>query len=102
MQITITWQTLITAFGVVGAVVGLVTYFVKLVLWVNKQDQQDKAIAKLEAHHEEDMDAIKGELTLLIFGVQACLKGLIEQGCDGPVTDAANQFEKYLNKKAHS
>lgn len=33
--------------------------------------------------------------------VLACLKGLKEQGCDGPVTSAINQIEKYINKQAH-
>ena len=31
----------------------------------------------------------------------ACLKGLQEQGCNGPVTEAVNRIEEYLNKKAH-
>ena len=45
--------------------------------------------------------AIKEEQTLLTYGVLACLKGLKEQGCDGPVTTAINQIEKYINKQAH-
>ena len=39
--------------------------------------------------------------TLLTYGVLACLKGLKEQGCNGPVSEAINKIEKYLNKKAH-
>lgn len=101
MQITITWQTVITAAAFVGAVVALVAYFAKLVLWVNKQSQQDKAIAALEKHHDEDIKAIKVELELLVTGVQACLKGLMEQGCNGPVSDAEEEFTTYLNRKAH-
>lgn len=29
------------------------------------------------------------------------LKGLKEQGCDGPVTFAITQIENYINKQAH-
>lgn len=44
---------------------------------------------------------INEEQTLLTYGVLACLKGLKEQGCNGPVSEAINKIEKYLNKKAH-
>ena len=101
MQFTITWQTFITAAAVVGAVVALVTYFSKVVHWVDKQAKQDEDIKKLKQHHEEDIAAIKEEQTLLVYGVLACLKGLSEQGCNGPVTEAIGKYEKYLNQKAH-
>lgn len=101
MTITFTWQSIITAGAVVGAVVALAAYLVKLVLWFNKQNQQDKAISDLSKHHDEDMEAIKEEMSLLVFGVQACLKGLQAKGCNGPVTEASERFEKYLNKQAH-
>ena len=44
MQITVTWQSIITAAAIVGAVVALVSYFSKLVRWVDKQDKQDEDI----------------------------------------------------------
>lgn len=101
MQITITAQSVITASALVGAVVALVMYFLKVVRWVDKQGKQDEDIKKLSQHHEEDMASIKEEQTLLVYGVLACLKGLSEQGCDGPVTEAINKIEKHLNEKAH-
>jgi len=57
---------------------------------VDRQKQQDK-----------DIQEIKAEQTILTYGVLACLKGLAEQGCDGPVHEAIDQIEKYLNQKAH-
>ena len=101
MQITVTWQTIITAFAFVGAVVGLATYFSKVVRWVDKQSKQDDALAALSKHHEEDIASLKEEQALLVHGVLACLKGLSEKGCNGPVTEAINQYEEYLNRKAH-
>jgi hypothetical protein len=101
MQITLTWQSIITASAIAGAIVALVSYFSKVVRWVDKQTKQDEDIKKLQKHHEEDMASIKEEQTLLVFGVLACLKGLSEQGCNGPVTEAIHKYEKYLNEKAH-
>lgn len=101
MQITITWQSVITAAAVVGAIIALVTYFSKVVRWVDKQAKQDEEIRQLRKHHEEDIKSLKDEQTLLVYGVLACLKGLKEQGCNGPVTEAIGKYEKYLNQKAH-
>ena len=77
MQITLSWQSVVTAAAIVGAGVALITYLRKLFGWFERQEQQDKEI-----------QGIKKEQTLLTYGVLACLKGLSEQGCDGPVTEA--------------
>jgi uncharacterized protein YciI len=100
-MITLTWQDIITAFAVFGAVVGFAAYFASVVRWVDKQNQQDEKIKKLEEHHEEDIKSLKEEQALLIDGVLACLKGLQERGCNGPVTKAIEKYENYLNQKAH-
>lgn len=101
MQITLTWQSIITAGAVIGAIIALVTCFSKVVRWVDNQGKQDKEIKELRKHHEEDMASIKKEQTLIVYGVLACLKGLSEQGCNGPVTEAIGKIEKHLNEKAH-
>ncbi|MEE0981474.1 MAG: branched-chain amino acid ABC transporter permease [Acutalibacteraceae bacterium] len=58
--------------------------------WVLKQNAQDVEIK-----------ALKKEQTVICYGVLAALKGLKEQGCNGPVTEAINEMEKHLNQKAH-
>ena len=74
----------ITALGVVfGAIFAAYKWFLK-------QEKQDA-----------DIKAIKEEQTVLVHGVLACLMGLKEQGCNGPVTDAINAIEKHINKQAH-
>lgn len=83
-QIIITIASVITALGVIFGVIFAVYR------WYLKQEKQGN-----------DIKAIKEEQTLLTYGVLACLKGLKEQGCDGPVTTAINQIEKYINKQAH-
>lgn len=80
----ITVASVITALGVIFGVIFAVYR------WYLKQEKQD-----------EDIKAIKDEQTLLTYGVLACLKGLKEQGCDGPVTTAIDQIEKHINKQAH-
>lgn len=83
-----------------------------LVKWVEKQNKQDEKISEAEKKekedvqelkdmHENDMKAVNNELTIVVYGVLACLKGLKEQGCNGPVTKAINDLEKHLNKSAH-
>lgn len=102
MQITLTWQSIVTASAVVGAIIALATYLFKAFRWFAKQEKQDKDIKDIRQHHEDDMASIKKEQTLLVYGVLACLKGLREQGCNGPVTEAINKIEKHLNEEAHS
>ena len=44
---------------------------------------------------------IKEEQTVCCYGILACLRGLHEQGCDGPVDAALDKLEKHLNMAAH-
>lgn len=90
MQITLTWQSIIGAAAIIGAFVALVSYLRKLFGWFERQEVQDKEIKE-----------IKQEQALLTEGILACLKGLQEKGCDGPVTDAISKIETHLNEKAH-
>ena len=101
MQITLTWQTITAAAAVIGAIGALAAVVFKFVRWVDRQKKQDEDIQALKKHHEEDMASTNEEMTLLVYGVLACLKGLQEKGCNGPVTEAIHKIEKYLNAKAH-
>jgi len=74
----------ITALGTI------VACFTTIHKWVLRQNKQD-----------EDIRSIKEEQKIMTTGVLACLKGLKEQGCDGPVTEAINSIENHLNKEAH-
>lgn len=89
-MVTLSWNTVIFASSVIAAALLLVSYFAKVVRWVDKQKEQD-----------DEIKAIKDEQAIIVYGVLACLKGLKEQGCDGPVTDAIEKIEKHLNVEAH-
>jgi hypothetical protein len=84
MEVITAVAGVITALGVIF---GLIFAVYK---WYLKQEKQDT-----------DIKAIKEEQFLLTQGVLACLKGLKEQGCDGPVTTAIKQLETHINKQAH-
>ena len=90
MTIHITAQGIITAASVIAALIALAGYVFRARDWVKKQGTQD-----------EEIKAIKEEQQLLTYGILACLKGLKEQGCNGPVTEAINKIDKHLNEKAH-
>ncbi len=90
MEVEITWQTLITMAAVLAAVGAVAAYVVKFVHWFDRQKKQDRELA-----------SIREEQILLTEGILACLKGLKEQGCNGPVTLAISKIESHLNEQAH-
>ena len=83
-------EIIITAASVVTALGTIIACFTTIHKWILRQNKQD-----------EDIKSIKEEQKVLTTGVLACLKGLKEQGCDGPVTDAICSIENHLNKEAH-
>ena len=90
MEITLSFQT-ISAVGSVLTALGVIWKALsKISKFISRQEKQDDEIA-----------AIRSEQTLICYGVLACLKGLKEKGCNGPVTEALDKLEKHLNKAAH-
>ena len=90
VELTITGETIVGAASVLtalGAIGGAVLWCLR---FVQRQRHQDREIA-----------AIRREQTLICYGVLACLKGLKEQGCNGPVSEALSKLEKHLNQAAH-
>ena len=69
--------------------------------WAKTRDQTEARIKAEVRKQNEKIVEIKEEQSLLVFGTLACLKGLKEQGCNGPVTEAINTIEKHVNKVAH-
>ena len=85
-----TGQMLITAGAVLSAGILLLTTYNRVYRWTLRQKAQDR-----------ELSSIRKENTLLTYGVLACLKGLEEQGCDGPVHEAIDKIERDLNLRAH-
>ena len=127
----VTVETVLTAGSLLVAITAFVTLFWKLFTWINHQKEQDNLINEMQQDHEKEIQNLKDgfedkisdlndkisdlktrhytdtnmiheEQTLVVYGLLACLKGLAEQGCDGPVTEAISKIEKHINQKAHS
>lgn len=90
MEVTISADGIIKLAALLAAVGGIGGLVVWCIKFVDRQKKQDQELA-----------AIRHEQTLICYGVLACLKGLKEQGCNGPVTAALGKMEKYLNQAAH-
>ena len=65
------------------------------------RDMDNATLVLRQIEQDKDIQRTKEEQALLTFGVLACLKGLKEQGCDGPVEDAIVKIEKHINQAAH-
>ncbi len=83
-------NTVITAASLLAAIGAIFSVVFAVYRWYLRQNRQDTEIEKL-----------KSEQCLLTYGILACLKGLKEQGCNGPVTEAIDKIEKHINKQAH-
>ena len=83
-------NTIIMAGSLLTAVVVIFSAIFAVYKWYLKQNQQDVEIER-----------VKSEQCLLTYGILACLKGLKEQGCNCPVTEAIDKIEKHINKQAH-
>ena len=82
-----TIKTVAAVITALGVIIGLLMAIFK---WYLKHEKND-----------DDIREIKEEQKVLTKGVLACLKGLKEQGCDGPVTTAINEIEEFVYKQAH-
>ena len=83
-----------------GAAIIVAAVF-KLVDWIRKPSQQDKALNDLHNKHDEDMKAVHAEQLVMVRGLRGALQGLIEIGCNGPCKEALQMLDDHLNKSAH-
>ena len=91
--------------SLLSVLAGLITLFVTAIKRKAKEEAALNDIREdLEAEKKHTINVRKScheEQTLIIYGLLACLKGLKEQGCNGPVTEAIEKIEKHINIKAH-
>lgn len=87
---TIEISTIKTIAEIVALAVLFYGYFSKITRFIDRQKKQD-----------DEIKGIKEEQGILTYGILACLKGLQEKGCDGPVMEAIAKIERHLNAKAH-
>lgn len=94
-------DTIITAGGVLAAIMAIGGALIAIYKKVKKPDENAKLIAELKAQHKNDIAHIKKENTLVCFGLSAALDGLQQLGCNHTVPKAKEALDKYLNQQAH-
>lgn len=77
--------------GACGVVFGVIITAYKI---FDNSRRQDKK-------HEKEIKKLKGENTLLCYGMFACLDGLEQLGANHSVPEAKEMLQKHLNKAAH-
>lgn len=72
--------------------------------FADKFSKLDKRVTALEERMEQqeaEMGESVEERLILLRGLLACLEGLSEKGCNGPVTEMIGEIKEYLIKKTH-
>lgn len=91
--------------SIVSVIIGLITIAVTAIKRRAKEQEKLEALENQMTEDREHTIAVRRscheEQTLIIYGLLACLKGLKEKGCNGPVTEAINKIERHINIKAH-
>lgn len=98
----LTWQTVVLAGSVLASISGFSALAWRFFSWVSRQKQLEEEIRALKQEGERREESVNEEQTLIVYGLLACLKGLQELDCDGPVSEAILRFDEHLNRKAHS
>lgn len=97
---------LVSIAGGLGVIVGSVVAIVK---WYKTHfsdrfeniEERLETIETMEKNYRIELKDSKDERLILLEAVLACLKGLQEQGIDGPVTKGIEKVEKYMMEKTH-
>ena len=92
--------------GIIGTIAGFGIAIYKLIKKIildkiNKNTQDIKVLQQKVEALENEIKEGKEERLILLKGQLACLKGLKEQGCNGPVTQAIKDIEEYIIAKSH-
>jgi len=95
--------------GAVGTLSILAGFFFSIYKFIKKV-----ALDKIDNNSQEikllkdEMERLKSEVQdskeerlILLKGQLACLKGLKEQGCNGPVSQGIKDIEEYIIRKSH-
>lgn len=93
------FSALLGGAGIVGLLMIIPRH--KIEQKMKQEDDDRKRLEKVDTI-DSTIHSMQEEQTLQCYCILACLKGLAEQGCNGPVHDGIDRMEKYLNKKAHN
>lgn len=102
----ITIGQIVAGIGIITVIVGFFISIFKFYKsnFTDKFFKIEKRLDVLEQNdknQDADIKESKEERLILLKAQLACLKGLKEQGCNGPVTQEITNIENYLINKSH-
>lgn len=94
--------------SIIGAIAALITGIGTIIAVpkaiINKRDKRrEKERLAMEKDQKQDADIqrLKEENSLIVYGLSACLDGLQQLGCNHDVTKTKDKIDKYINQQAH-
>lgn len=94
--------------AIIGAIAALITGIGTIIAVpkaiINARDKKrEKERLAIEKDQKQDADIqrLKEENSLIVYGLSACLDGLQQLGCNHNVTKAKDKIDKYINQQAH-
>jgi len=97
MDTAITMNYILTGLGVIVAIAAGIAAIVALYKYITYA--HDRAMKWDDT--EEQIKEIKAEQCMLTYCMMATLDGLHQLGCNGKVTEARSELDKFMNKQAH-
>ena len=106
----LTWEMIKTAALVLVAVFGFYKIISEIVTTIGKYTKRkeklemldpEKIKTELSERYDAEINEIKEELYLQSECTSAILSGLMQLHCNGPVTEAKQKLDQFINKRAH-
>ena len=86
---------------IVGVPVGGVKLYKKHKAKLIVEAEEKRKAAEREDRQDQDIQQSKEENCLIMYGLSACLDGLLQLNCNHTVPLAKEKIDKYLNVRAH-
>lgn len=107
-SILIILSTIVGITAGIGAIILIIKWITGIHDRVQRWDEHDAKLQEARTamqDYQTSIDAklqeIRSDQYMLTYCMQAVLSGLIQQGCNGPVTKAKEELDQHLNKSAH-
>lgn len=94
--------------AIIGAIAALITGIgtiiavpKSIIKTRDKKREKERLAMEKDQKQDADIQRLKEENCLIVFGLSACLDGLQQLGCNHTVTTAKDKIDKYINQMAH-
>ena len=98
-------NSIVTIIGAIAALItgiGTIIAVPKSIIRArDKKREKERLAMEKDQKQDADIQRLKEENCLIVFGLSACLDGLQQLGCNHTVTTAKDKIDKYINQPAH-